>query len=375
MLAREEAARGPRGARGRARGSEEELGAPRERERAPRGERRLRGLHGRVDLLDASRSRRRPSARPSPGCTPGRCGPTRPRTRWPPIQWLIGLTAAGASIDSVMVCLLECRVEPSAVASRRCRRLLSSPRSRGSDLPAAPPTRRRRRDGYCVTSPALRLGRSGIRLERERRARSRSARSAARAARATSSGGSAVGSTPADLAERLLALGSCPTTSRADEHDVARPSLPASRRSRCAASRPSSDYLDALEVDWEVWTTPGGRAAEAPRDRGRSAWPLIVADGTRRASGSRTSTASRSASAARSSCAGGVACCRRRGAAGGARPRRLPRARPRALATRPSQRGTPLPRRRRRGPMSAPILERLGFERHRRRSALLRDRL
>ena len=60
--------------------AEEELGAPRERERAPGRERRLRGLHGRVDLLDAWRSRPRRSARRSPGCRPARVRPELPAT-------------------------------------------------------------------------------------------------------------------------------------------------------------------------------------------------------------------------------------------------------------------------------------------------------
>jgi hypothetical protein len=33
--------------------------------------------------------------------------PDDPATRAPPIQWLMGLTAAGASITSVISCLLE----------------------------------------------------------------------------------------------------------------------------------------------------------------------------------------------------------------------------------------------------------------------------
>ena len=48
---------------------------------ATRGTPAFAACTARVDLLDASRSRRRRTARRSPGCTPGRCGRTRPRRR------------------------------------------------------------------------------------------------------------------------------------------------------------------------------------------------------------------------------------------------------------------------------------------------------
>ena len=84
---------------------EEQLGAPRERERPPGGERRLRRLHGAVDLLDRAKSTA-PVCTPVAGLYTGPCAPTARRTRPPPIQWLIGLTATGASISSVMSILL-----------------------------------------------------------------------------------------------------------------------------------------------------------------------------------------------------------------------------------------------------------------------------
>ena len=68
---------------------EEELGAARERERAPRGERRLRRLDGERRSPPARRSRPRRSGRRSPGRRRARLAPIRPRGACPPIQWLI----------------------------------------------------------------------------------------------------------------------------------------------------------------------------------------------------------------------------------------------------------------------------------------------
>ena len=68
-----------------------------ERRRAPRRERRLRGGDRALRPLRWTRSRPRRSACPSPGCRPGRCDRSPPHTAIPPIQWLIGLTAVGAS--------------------------------------------------------------------------------------------------------------------------------------------------------------------------------------------------------------------------------------------------------------------------------------
>ena len=74
---------------------EEELGALRERERAPGGERLPSPPGPRGRPLRPSRGRRRPTARRSPGCTPARCARTGRRSAPPEIQWLMGLTAAG----------------------------------------------------------------------------------------------------------------------------------------------------------------------------------------------------------------------------------------------------------------------------------------
>ena len=82
---------------------EEELGAARERERAPGGEGRLRGLNGERRSPRRTRSRRRRSGRRSPGRRPGPTRPDPPSWRLPPIQWLIAFTACGASISSVIV--------------------------------------------------------------------------------------------------------------------------------------------------------------------------------------------------------------------------------------------------------------------------------
>ena len=86
----------------RARGSRNKSSARRESEtRAPGRERRLRGRDRLRRPPRRTRSRPRPSAARSPGCRPGRCDPTCPATGLPPIQWLIGLTAVGASCSVV----------------------------------------------------------------------------------------------------------------------------------------------------------------------------------------------------------------------------------------------------------------------------------
>jgi GNAT superfamily N-acetyltransferase len=85
-------------------------------------------------------------------------------------------------------------------------------------------------------------------------------------------------STPADLAERLEALG-------------LEPDDPARMTTLTIASRPRGeatvevrrvetleDYLTALEIDWEAFDVPAEERAER-RVAARLAWPLIVADG------------------------------------------------------------------------------------------------
>ncbi len=95
------AARSPRGARERARGSRRRARRACASESARQAGNACLAPPGRRGRPPRrSRSRRRPTARPSPGCRPARCGPTARRTGCPAIQWLIGLTAAGASTTS-----------------------------------------------------------------------------------------------------------------------------------------------------------------------------------------------------------------------------------------------------------------------------------
>ena len=85
-------------------------------------------------------------------------------------------------------------------------------------------------------------------------------------------------SLPADLAERLERLG-------------LEPDDPARMTTLAIASRPGGepsvevrrvetleDYLHALEIDWEAFDIPADERAER-REAARVAWPLIVADG------------------------------------------------------------------------------------------------
>ena len=232
---------------------EEELGAARKRERAPGGERRLRGLDGGVDLLGARRSRPRPSGagrRVEDGAGAARRALARRR---PPIQWLIAFAACGASISSV--------IASSFVVSREVIAPLVSRRER---------ERRRSRCSSWREEPGLWLP---ARAEAERRPR-RELR--ARRPTAARPGCSASGSRAAEPArssrrvEELLALAGL---ERGDL--VARRAHDARRRS------PASSLALGLEPDdppemtsLTIDAAPAGRAdgRGAPRrDRRRGA--------------------------------------------------------------------------------------------------------
>ena len=85
-------------------------------------------------------------------------------------------------------------------------------------------------------------------------------------------------STPADLAERLETLGLSPddpdrmTTLSIERPPAGEPSVEVRRVESL------DEYLTALEIDWEAFDIPAEERQER-RITARAAWPLIVADG------------------------------------------------------------------------------------------------
>jgi GNAT superfamily N-acetyltransferase len=148
-------------------------------------------------------------------------------------------------------------------------------------LPLAPPSEVIEADGYAVvTSPRT------ASVERVRLARAR-VDAAVEEVRALARGRGwefvtwwlGELTTPAGLAERLLELGLRPDADSAEltSFTIARP--PA--RAPSVEVRPVEtldDYLRALELDWDAWEVPEERRAEY-RPLQRAAWPQLEASG------------------------------------------------------------------------------------------------
>lgn len=85
-------------------------------------------------------------------------------------------------------------------------------------------------------------------------------------------------STPADVGERLVALGLTPddpeqmTTLAIETEPAGAPQVAVRKVERL------EDYLTALEIDWAAFDLPAEQRQER-RAAARAAWPLIVADG------------------------------------------------------------------------------------------------
>ncbi len=227
-------------------------------------------------------------------------------------------------------------------------------------------------DGYCVVVYGRSVWVHRIRLEPDQVARAVEEVRALLRARGLDEVSWWVGerSTPGDLAERLEQLGLEPEDP---------PGLTTLAIARPPAGEPTvevrrveslEDYLTALEIDWASFDVPAGERAER-RIAARLAWPLIVADG--RSSVYLAYIDGKPVGFGRAVFAPWAALL-----LGGAT---MPEARGRGVYTslvharwrETVERGVPhmvVSA----GPMSAPILERLGFERLG-RVRLLRDRL
>jgi GNAT superfamily N-acetyltransferase len=195
-----------------------------------------------------------------------------PATAAPPIQWLIGLTAAGASTSSVT------RVKGSV--RRVDATLLELAEEPGLWLPPEPAHDVVYADGYCVVMYGRSVWVHRIRLSEDAVEQAvEDVRSILRA-RGLDEVSWWVGerSTPAGLAERLERLGlendepGRMTTLAIDRPPAGEPAVETRRVETL------EDYLTALEIDWAAFDIPAEQRQER-RAAARIAWPLIVADG------------------------------------------------------------------------------------------------
>ena len=250
--------------------AEEELGAARERERAPVRERRLRRLHGAVDFLGAREvdgagldAERRVVDRARP--------PRLSLVGPPPIQWLIGFTAVrGASIVSVISRLLassRASLSPGSV-SAHARRPARARRGAGPLDPDRASERAIDADGYTIVTSLDRASVERIRLAPDEVDRAIAETRAIGRERGLAHVTWWLGelTTPSGLADRLARARprARPRHARDDEpHDRPR-ARRASRPSRCAASRPPTSTCAAIELDWDVWDVPEDEARRLP---------------------------------------------------------------------------------------------------------------
>ncbi len=348
--------------RGRARGCAKKSSARlRERERAPGGER----LPSRPGRRASTSSTVAKSTAPdllarSPGCRPGPCGRTAPRTRLPPIQWLIGLTAGGC-VDDVGHRSPPRVVTGSVPWPRDGRGPARARRGhRGaSGCRRARASSRSTRDGYVVRRlRPLRAAVHRIRLERRRARRSRERREACRAARASRRrrGGSA--SAPSRRARRS---GCSRSASRRDDPPALTGDDAASSRRPPASRRVEVRRVETVDELRSPRSRSTGSVWQHRRARSGRERRAVERERVRRASSRPAASQplprlprrrAASASAAASSRRTRRRADGRRDAAGGARPRRLHLARPRALGARRRARHA-APRRQRRADVGA----------------------